>query len=91
MTGFSKRAIVMAALAAALTAPAAAQTTQPARPVTVTVDARRSLGPLPPAWRFFGADEPNYATMKDGRKLLVQLGDLKRGEIFFRAHNLLRV
>lgn len=71
--------------AAGVTAPVAA----PVREVTVTVDARTSMGPLPPAWRFFGADEPNYATMKDGRKLLVQLGDLKRGEVFFRTHNLL--
>jgi len=59
------------------------------RPVTVSVDAARSAGPLPPVWRFFGADEPNYATMKDGRKLLVELGKLKHGEVFFRAHNLL--
>ena len=27
--------------------------------------------------------------MKDGEKLLVQLGDLRRGEVYFRAHNLL--
>ena len=40
------------------------------RAVNVTVDARRVTGTLPPVWRFFGADEPNYATMKDGRKLL---------------------
>ena len=40
-------------------------------------------------WRFFGADEPNYATMKDGRKLLVELGKLRAGEVYFRAHNLL--
>ncbi|PYQ20874.1 MAG: beta-xylosidase [Acidobacteria bacterium] len=45
-------------------------------PVTVKIDAARPRGELKPIWRFFGADEPNYATMKDGRKL-------------FRAHNLL--
>ena len=60
-----------------------------ARPVTISVNAERSAGPLPPVWRFFGADEPNYATMKDGRKLLVELGKLKTGEVYFRAHNLL--
>lgn len=38
---------------------------------------------------FFGADEPNYATMKDGRKLLVELGELRPGQVYFRAHNLL--
>jgi xylan 1,4-beta-xylosidase len=68
----------------------AAQGSEPAtREVTIAVDASRSEGPLPPAWRFFGADEPNYATMKDGRKLLVELGKLKHGEVYFRAHNLL--
>ncbi|MBC8027016.1 MAG: beta-xylosidase [Steroidobacteraceae bacterium] len=59
------------------------------RAVNVTVDARRVTGALPPVWRFFGADEPNYATMKDGRKLLTELGKLRPGEVYFRAHNLL--
>jgi xylan 1,4-beta-xylosidase len=59
------------------------------RPVTITADAGRPEGPLKPVWRFFGADEPNYATMKDGRKLLVELGNLRRGEVYFRTHNLL--
>jgi xylan 1,4-beta-xylosidase len=61
----------------------------PGRPVNISVDASRSAGPLPPVWRFFGADEPNYATMKDGRKLLLELGNLRPGEVYFRAHNLL--
>jgi xylan 1,4-beta-xylosidase len=59
------------------------------RVVSMTVDARRVTGVLPPVWRFFGADEPNYATMKDGRKLLTELGKLRPGEVYFRAHNLL--
>jgi xylan 1,4-beta-xylosidase len=79
--------IVFWVLTAALASPAIAA--DAGRPVTVTVDASRSEGPLPPVWRFFGADEPNYATMKDGRKLLVELGNLRRGEVYFRAHNLL--
>jgi xylan 1,4-beta-xylosidase len=58
-------------------------------PVTITVDAGRSLGELKPIWRFFGADEPNYATMKDGKLLLGELGALRPGEVYFRAHNLL--
>jgi xylan 1,4-beta-xylosidase len=58
-------------------------------PVTIRIDAARSEGPLPPAWRFFGADEPNYATMKDGRKLLSGLGALRPNEVYFRTHNLL--
>lgn len=61
----------------------------PSFPVTIAVDASRSLGPLKPVWRFFGADEPNYTTMKDGRRLLGELGQLRRGEVYFRTHNLL--
>jgi xylan 1,4-beta-xylosidase len=57
--------------------------------VTIRVDAARPLGPLAPIWRFFGADEPNYATMKDGRKLLAELGRLGEPQVYFRAHNLL--
>ena len=39
-------------------------------PVAVRIDAEKSLGPLKSIWRFFGADEPNYATMPNGEKLL---------------------
>jgi xylan 1,4-beta-xylosidase len=58
-------------------------------PVTIRVDAGRPLGDLPPIWRFFGADEPNYAYMKDGRKLLRALGELAPKAVYFRTHNLL--
>src|SRR5688500_12419102 len=58
-------------------------------PVTVTVDAAKPLGPLKPIWRFFGADEPNYAYMKDGKKLLTELGQLGKPQVYFRAHHLL--
>jgi len=44
---------------------------------------------MKPIWRFFGADEPNYATRPNGRKLLAELGELNRGRVYFRAHNLL--
>jgi xylan 1,4-beta-xylosidase len=57
--------------------------------VSITVDATRIQGEPRPIWRFFGADEPNYATMKNGRKLLGELGELAPREIYFRAHNLL--
>ncbi len=57
--------------------------------VSILVDADKTLGLLTPIWRFFGADEPNYACLKNGRKLMGELGDLCRGEVFFRAHNLL--
>jgi xylan 1,4-beta-xylosidase len=72
-------------LAALLATAAAAESF----PVKIDVDARAAGAELTPIWRFFGADEPNYATMKDGRALLAELGALKKDEVFFRAHNLL--
>ena len=38
--------------------------------VAIHVDAAQTKGPLQPIWRFFGADEPNYAYMQNGRKLV---------------------
>jgi xylan 1,4-beta-xylosidase len=58
-------------------------------PVTIKIDAAAPRGQLRPIFRFFGADEPNYAYMKDGRKLIAELGDLRRGAVYFRTHNLL--
>jgi len=58
-------------------------------PVTIAIDAGKPLGELKPIWRFFGADEPNYATMKDGKKLIAELGELRPQQVYFRAHNLL--
>jgi xylan 1,4-beta-xylosidase len=58
-------------------------------PVEIRIDGSQSLGPLKPIWRFFGADEPNYATMPHGQKLLGELGELKPQHVYFRAHNLL--
>jgi xylan 1,4-beta-xylosidase len=57
--------------------------------VSIRVDAARKLGAVAPIWRFFGADEPNYAYMKNGKKLLAELGELKPGQAYFRTHNLL--
>jgi len=58
-------------------------------PVIIRVDASRTRGELRPVWRFFGADEPNYACPKDGRKLMAELGGLRPQTVFFRTHNLL--
>jgi len=58
-------------------------------PVTIKVDAKKTLGEVNPVWRFFGADEPNYATMKDGRTTLSTLGALAPDKVYFRTHNLL--
>jgi xylan 1,4-beta-xylosidase len=87
-TSIFLRALVLACLAA--TAAAAPDEPQSATfPVLIHVDGRKTLGELKPIWRFFGADEPNYATMKDGRRLLAALGELRPRQVFFRAHNLL--
>ncbi|MEO6360221.1 MAG: beta-xylosidase [Sphingomicrobium sp.] len=80
--------IVVGALAAA-SGQAVAQGVTPTIPIAISVDASKVTGELKPVWRFFGADEPNYATMKDGRKLLTELGKLRPGTVYFRAHNLL--
>src|SRR6185369_12578976 len=58
-------------------------------PVRIRVQANEVKGILPPVWRFFGADEPNYATMKNGQKLISELGALRPKGVYFRAHNLL--
>ena len=59
-------------------------------PVAIRVDAGRSDGALKPIWRFFGADEPNYAYMKDGQKLLARArASWRREQVYFRTHNLL--
>ena len=58
-------------------------------PVRIRIDAAKPGGPLKPIWRFFGADEPNYAYMRHGNELLGELGALKKDAVFFRTHSLL--
>jgi xylan 1,4-beta-xylosidase len=58
-------------------------------PVAIRVDVSKTKGELRPVWRFFGADEPNFAYMKDGQKLLRELGRLHPQSVYFRTHNLL--
>jgi len=87
-----KRALVLAGLALLITGAGAAGLDEPPAatfPVLIHIDGAKTLGELKPIWRYFGADEPNYATMKDGRKLLSDLGALSPGHVYFRAHNLL--
>jgi xylan 1,4-beta-xylosidase len=57
--------------------------------VNITVDASQTKGDLKPIWRFFGADEPNYAYMKDGQKLIKEVGMLRPNRVYFRTHNLM--
>jgi xylan 1,4-beta-xylosidase len=67
------------------------QTTTQARPfpVNIHIQASQKQGELKPIWRFFGADEPNFAYMRDGKKLIAELGSLAPGSVYFRTHNLL--
>jgi xylan 1,4-beta-xylosidase len=58
-------------------------------PVSITVNAAVPGATFRPFWRFFGADEPNYATMPNGRKLIAEIGSLAQSQVYFRAHNLL--
>src|SRR5215207_3245538 len=72
---------LMAAVSRAAAAQAADQpgVNTPAFPVSLSVDAGKKFGAMRPIWRYFGADEPNYAYMKDGSKLLSALGKLGPG------------
>src|SRR6185503_11931819 len=88
-----RRIVVCSALAGAValaSARGAAQAPSPGSfPVAIRVNAEASAGPLKQIWRFFGADEPNYAYMKDGKKLIAEEGKLAPKRVYFRAHNLL--
>ncbi|UZK69646.1 beta-xylosidase [Sphingomonas sp. S1-29] len=91
-----KAASAALALVAATAGPAQERRTPPpapaqaaAIPVSIAVDAGSPGAPVDPVWRFFGADEPNYATMKDGRTTLATLGGLAPDRVYFRTHNLL--
>ena len=55
----------------------------------LTVDFNKELGPMQPAWAWFGYDEPNYTYMKDGKKLLSEIAALSPVPVYVRAHNLL--
>jgi xylan 1,4-beta-xylosidase len=80
--------VVGAALVMGHSAPQPPSAVEPFR-VSIRVDAASAAGPLKPIWRFFGADEPNYAYMKHGQKLIRDQGRLAPGRVFYRAHNLL--
>ncbi len=56
---------------------------------TLTVDFSKEIGPIQPAWAWFGYDEPNYTYMKDGKKLLTEIAALSPVPVYVRAHNLL--
>ncbi|MEI6872400.1 MAG: beta-xylosidase [Verrucomicrobiota bacterium] len=57
--------------------------------VNIRVDASKIEGELTPIWRFFGYDEANYTYMKDGKKLLSEIGKLGSSQVYVRCHHLL--
>lgn len=58
-------------------------------PVQIKVDCAQTKGEMTPVWRFFGYDEANYTYMKDGQKLLGELGQLGGPQVYVRCHHLL--
>jgi xylan 1,4-beta-xylosidase len=80
---------VRTSLTAAIIAMAATLNAAESFPVVIHVDAAKTKGELKPLWRFFGADEPNYAYLKNGKKLIAELGELAPKRVYFRTHNLL--
>lgn len=58
-------------------------------PVSIQVDATKPVGEMVPFWSYFGYDEPNYTTRKDGQKLLTELTQLSPVTVYARTHNLL--
>lgn len=57
--------------------------------VSIQVDASKPIGDMKPFWSYFGYDEPNYTTRKDGQKLLSELAQLSPATVYIRTHNLL--
>ena len=58
-------------------------------PATISVDLGRKLGPYKPIYAWFGYDEANFTTGRDGKKLLRELHDLAPVPVHIRAHHLL--
>jgi xylan 1,4-beta-xylosidase len=60
-----------------------------AQPAAITVDLNHKLGPYKPVYAWFGYDEANFTTGRDGKKLLRELHDLSPVPVHIRAHHLL--
>ena len=58
-------------------------------PVSIRADITKPTGEMKPFWSFFGYDEPNFTTRKDGQKLLTELKQLSPVTVYIRTHNLL--
>lgn len=57
--------------------------------VEITIDATKTIGAYKPIWSYFGYDEANFTTMRDGKKLLTELSQLSSSPVYVRMHNLL--
>jgi xylan 1,4-beta-xylosidase len=57
--------------------------------VHISIDTKKVTGPYHPIWSYFGYDEANFTTMKDGKKLLTELSQLSNAPVYVRTHNLL--
>ena len=57
--------------------------------LAIQVDVSKPVGEMKPFWSYFGYDEPNYTTRKNGQKLLTELKQLSPVTVYVRAHNLL--
>lgn len=55
----------------------------------IDVELSKPIGEMRPFWSYFGYDEPNYTTQKDGQKLLTELKQLSPTTVYIRTHNLL--
>jgi xylan 1,4-beta-xylosidase len=75
-------AVLLLSAAAALAAPAQ-------QPVMIDVNLAKPVGPYKPIYSWFGYDEGNYTTMKDGQRLLRELHDLSPVPVHIRFHHLL--
>jgi xylan 1,4-beta-xylosidase len=58
-------------------------------PVTIQVDLGKRMGPYKPIYSWFGYDEANFTTGRDGKKLLRELRELSPVPVYIRAHHLL--
>ena len=56
---------------------------------TISVDLNKPVGPYKPIYAWFGYDEGNYTTMRDGKKLLRELHQLSPAPVYIRVHHLL--
>src|SRR5690349_9866933 len=59
------------------------------RPVTIAVDLGHRTGPYKPIYAWFGYDEANFTTGRDGKTLLRELRELSPVPVHIRAHHLL--